>query len=114
MVFDHLRKVHLIQLIAGKYQHIVELEMCEVAVEVPYGIRIAREPFPAIVRLLCCKDFHKRVIERREIVRVFNMRVERRRIVLREDKYAVQARIEAVRYGYIHQAVFSSQRNRWL
>jgi hypothetical protein len=75
----------------------------------PHCIRGALVPGGVIRGLLCRQYVYKGFTEMAEVVGILNMLVQRGRIVLREHKYAVHIRVQAVGDRYIYQPVFTSQ-----
>ena len=83
----------------------------EVVHGLPYGICGALEPLVAFRGLLGGEDIYEAMAEHIEVVGIFDMLVERRRVVLGDHEHAFQAGVEAVGDRDIYQAIFSGDRD---
>src|SRR5690348_647915 len=93
---EHLRKIHLIQLVAGKNEHMIELVILNMSQTLAHRICRTLEPLRVIGSLLSCHNIYKAGSESAELVSVFDMFVQRCRIVLREHKNPVDVGIDTV------------------
>jgi len=111
MGVEHAPKIHLVKLVPGEYKHMIKFVVHQVAQALPHGIGRALEPLGVIRRLLCRHDVDKAAAEGTELVRVFDVFIQRRGIILGKDEYPVDVRIDTVRNGNVHQPVFAGNRH---
>src|SRR5690606_13910957 len=86
----------------------------EIPQQVPDRVSRTLVPTLTFVGLLGRQYIHKPFAKQAEIIRVFDVRVERRRVVLGEHINTIVPRIEAIGNRDIYQSVLAGNRHCWL
>jgi hypothetical protein len=110
MRFEHLAKVHPVQLVAGENQHIIDPRLLNVAKIFADSIGGSLIPIGPFNCLLHGKNFDKPAVELVEQIRLTNMPVQTDGIKLRQQVNPVDIAPQAIGNGDIDQPVFPRQR----
>src|SRR5258708_38976984 len=70
-------------------------------------------PGRIVRRLFRCQDVYKGRAKRAEMIRILDMPVQRRRIILRQNEHPRNTRIKAIGDGDVHQPVFPGNGYGW-
>jgi hypothetical protein len=111
MRFQHQVVIHLVELVAGEDQGVFEIVLQEMVHTLPYGIGRALVPGLVAHGLFSGKDIHKGRTEKTEMIGVLDMLVQGGRIELRQDKHALDLRIDTVGYRDVNQTILTRNRN---
>ena len=112
MLLDHLAEIHPVELVAREDEEVVMRVRAEVHEVAAHGVRRALIPTGALFGLLGRHDVDESLAERIEVVGALHVAVQGRRVELREQKNAIDARVEAVADRDVDQAVLARQRHR--
>ena len=106
---DQLAEIHAVKLVAAENEQVLEVMGEEMEQVLAHGVGRALVPGGVGEGLFGGQDFHKSAGEMVEFVGLGNMAVEGGGIELGQQINPLQARIDAVGNGDVHQAVFAGQ-----
>ena len=109
--FEHLLKVHLVQLVAGEDQHVLDTRLLDVAQVPPHGVGGALIPVGVLQRLLRGQHLDETTAERIEVVGRADVTMQADRVELGKHVAAVQPAVDAIRQGDVDQPVFTRHRH---
>ena len=104
-------EVHSVELVAGEDEHAAVRVRLDVRQHLPDGVGGALKPVLRVGGLLGGQDGHEAAREAVEAVRLRDVAVEARRVVLREHEDAPEVRVDAVRDRDVDEAVLARERD---
>ncbi len=111
MKFRHSRVIHAIKMVARQDQHIFRARRLDLEQLLADRVRGALIPGGALRRLFSRPDLHPAGVEHIEIIDFGNVTVERNGIELRQDRHAVNPRIDAIANGNVNETIFPRDRH---